>query len=195
MRETQRSNPVGEPGPNRYIPTMARTKESQEALAQAFASHIARGMTQGDAFRAIKPRIKNKPDEYIRKRACEFAAKWNATGRVKQLLRDARATDLYSIGQALDDTLRIRDTALAKDNYNAAQALQRQASQIVGAIGQDTNTVVIAEKLSDVAIIERLALGNPQLAAALAETIGAMPDVTKSAEVLPLPQGQRKLSR
>ena len=84
-----------------------------------------------------------------------------------------RPQEIYSVAAWLQDSIAQRDQALDKGNYNAGQAYQRQIGQAVGAIGGDVSTtLVVAEKLSDSVLIERLAGSNPQLAAMLADALG-----------------------
>ena len=150
-----------------------RLRLTQEALADRMAARIAQGSTQSDAFREIKPKSRKWSPQSVAVAASTFASRHNIQQRAAAIRAAMRITDLYPVVQALDDTLRIRDLAISKDNLNAAQALQRQASQINGAIGADTNVVVVVEKVSDAAIIAKLSEGNPELARALQSTLGA----------------------
>lgn len=152
---------------------MAYTKATNEALADKMAFLIAKGATQSDAYREIKPKSRRLPDESIHTMASAFARKFQVQSRVARIRAEMRPHEIYSVAAWLQDSIAQRDQALDKGNYNAGQAYQRQIGQAVGAIGGDVSTtLVVAEKLSDSVLIERLAGSNPQLAAMLADALG-----------------------
>ena len=152
---------------------MSRSKETMLAIAERMAHEIAKGATQSDAYRTARPKIRGKPATYIAECASRFVAKHNVNAIAAEIRKEMRLQDIYSASQWMHDAISMRDAAIQAGNHNAAQALQRQLGQASGAIGQDQTTLVVAEKLTDTAIIARLAGTNPELARALAETMGA----------------------
>lgn len=164
---------------------MARTKAQIEAFADRMAVLIAKGYTQADAWRELKPKTRKRDPQTIAKHSSAFAIKYGISGRVARIRAEMRPQELYSVAQWIQDSIEQRNKALDAKNYNAAGGYQRQIGQAIGAIGGDSaTTVVLAEKLSDSALIQRLAGSNPQLAAMLADALGVA-EPSKPQDVVP----------
>ena len=150
---------------------MARSKATIQALEQRFAACIAKGMTQSDAYRVIKPRCRKWKAEAVGADASRFANRPTVVAAIKAALDAAGVADLYSIGRWTADALLLRQKAVDEGNLNAAQAIQRQLGQAIKALGGE---IVINQydKADDAAVIERLAKGDPKVAAMLAKLAG-----------------------
>lgn len=152
---------------------MARTKATIDAMERRFALLVCKGYNQSDAYREVNRKAARWAPDSVHAKASRFAARDSVKARIAELQKEARAQDILCIGEWLSDTMRLKKVAEDTKNLNAAQALNRQLGQATGAIGQDSTTIVMAEKLDDRAIIERLSRDKPELRALLADLLGA----------------------
>jgi len=150
---------------------MRKSRATNQALADRFAACIARGMTQSDAYRHIRPRSRKWPDNSVAASATAFAKKELVVSAIDAALRNANVNDIISIGKWTAQTALLLKKAEEAGNLNAAQALNRQQGQACGALREN---IVINQydKQDDQAIIERLAKGDPAVAAMLHKVIG-----------------------
>ena len=155
---------------------MPAIKASNDVQADRMAALIAKGATQAEAFRTIRPRHRKSEPQVVADLASKFCKQYDIQARAAAIRSEMRLAEIYTVVEWLEDSITQRNAAFAAGNYNAAGNYQRQIGQAVGAIGADQTTVVVAEKLSDVELIKRLSEGNPDLAKALGKTIAAKPD-------------------
>ena len=150
---------------------MARNAATIKALEIRFAHCIARGMTQADAYRTIKPRCKKWDNQNVAEAASTYAAKQTVKDEVKNAIRAMQMQEILTSSEWMKTTLRLIEKAENEGNLNAAQALNRQLGQATGALS--TNVAVnIYDTMDDTALIERLTKDNKGLGAQLIKLLG-----------------------
>ena len=150
---------------------MARNKDTIKALEIRFAHCIARGMTQADAYRTIKPRSKKWPNQNVAEAASTYAAKQSVKDEVKNAIRAMQMTEIHTSAEWMQTTLMLLEKAQTEGNLNAAQALNRQLGQATGALSNNVS-VNIYDTMDDAALIERLTKDNKGLGAQLTKLLG-----------------------
>ncbi len=150
---------------------MARNAATIKALEIRFAHCIARGMTQADAYRTIKPRCKKWPQDNVSDAACQYAKKQSVKDEIRNAIRSMQMTELHTSSEWMKSTLRLLEKAENEGNLNAAQALNRQLGQATGALSNNVS-VSIYDTMDDAALIERLTKDNKSLGAQLIKLLG-----------------------
>ena len=133
----------------------------------AFAQGLARGLSQADSYRAaydVKPQTKAKS---IHESASRLARDINVQSRVRELLKEARISDIDTVGEAWDHLLKLINKAEDEGNMTACAALMRQRLQGLGAIANHHVTVKHESTLSDEELVRRIAGGDKEKAAIL----------------------------
>jgi hypothetical protein len=121
-------------------------------------------MSQSDAYRRAYNVQRAKP-KTVHEKASRLFARDKVKARVRELLRQARVTDIDSVGEAFDHLLRLLEKAEKDGNYNAAAQLMRQRLQTHGLL-RDRIVLSAESQLSDEQLLERLSGGDPERLAA-----------------------------
>jgi hypothetical protein len=148
----------------------AELDELTPQQAQA-AVYRAQGMSQSDAYRRAYNVRRAKP-KTVHEKASRLFAQDKMKARVRELLRQARVTDIDSVGQAFDHLLRLLEKAEQDGNYNAAAQLMRQRLQTHGLL-RDRIVLSAESQLTDEQLLERLSGGDPERLAAARVLLGA----------------------
>ena len=153
---------------------MAKRVEDQDGLTPQEAKAClcrAQGMSQSDAWRRAFNRPRVKP-ETAWTEGSKLFGRPKVQQRTEALLRAAKPEDLDSIGQAVDDLLRLIAKCVEEGNLTAAANLMRQRLQVHGAL-RDRLLVTPEGRASDEELLERLAVEDPARLAALQVILGA----------------------
>ena len=150
---------------------MARNAATIKALEIRFAHCIARGMTQTDAYKTIKPRSKKWADNRAADAASTYAARPSVKEEIKAAIRSLQLQEIHTSSEWMKNTLMLLEKAEAEGNLNAAQALNRQLGQATGALSNNVS-VNIYDTMDDAALIERLTKDNKGLGAQLVKLLG-----------------------
>ena len=151
---------------------MGKAQVTVEAEEQQFATLLAKGYTQTDAFKEVFPRSKGWKPTSVNSKASTFANRVSVQERVRELLRAAKLSDIDSVtewhGRVQADIEKARDDGA----HASVMTGNRMIGQSLGAVQQ--NVVLDATSLmDDNAIIDRLAGGDEHKAAMLRAIIGA----------------------
>ena len=150
---------------------MARNAATIKALEIRFAHCIARGMTQTDAYKTIKPRSKKWADNRAADAASTYAARPSVKEEIKAAIRSLQLQEIHTSSEWMKSTLMLLEKAKQEGNLNAAQALNRQLGQATGALSTSV-AVNIYDTMDDAALIERLTKDNKGLGAQLIKLLG-----------------------
>ncbi len=151
---------------------MSKSKATVEAEEQRFAILLAQGVTQTDAFKAIRPRSRNWEPASVTNKASEFARRASVQARVREALRASKLSELDSIPEWHARVQADIETAREDGAHASVMTGNRMIGQSLGAVQQ--NVVLDATSLmDDNAIINRLAGGDEHKAAILRAIIGA----------------------
>lgn len=150
---------------------MPRNAATIKALEIKFAHCIARGMTQADAYRTIKPRSRKWPNQNVAEAASTYAAKQSVKDEIKSAIRAMQMTEILTSSEWMKTTLLLLEKARSEGNLNAAQALNRQLGQATGALSNNVS-VNIYDSMDDASLIERLTKDNKALARDLTKILG-----------------------
>ena len=151
---------------------MAMARATIKAQEQRFAALIAKGYTQTDAFKEIRPRCKAWKAKSITDKASEFAKRVGVQAAVREALRASKLSDIDSVpewhGRVQSDIEKAREDGA----HASVMTGNRMIGQSLGAVQQ--NVVLDATSLmDDAAIINRLAGGDEHKAAILRAIIGS----------------------
>lgn len=140
---------------------------------EKFCRYLATGMNQSEAYRAAhsKDRVDRLSKDQIAVRASKMAGRQGIRERVRQLLDEAKISDLDNLGRAFTDLMRFIEKAEDKQNFTALAALMRLRLQLLGAL-KDNVSLKVEEGISDEELVKRLSEKNPALASVLAKTLG-----------------------
>ena len=151
---------------------MARNAATIKALEIRFAHCIARGYTQADAYRKIKPRSRKWPDQHrVSEAACAYAARQTVKDEIKSAIRALQLTEILTTSEWMKNTHALLEKAVAEGNLNAAQALNRQLGQATGALTAGVQ-INVYDAMDDEALIGRLVKDNKGLGSQLTKLLG-----------------------
>lgn len=150
---------------------MARNAATIKALEIRFAHCIARGMTQADAYREIKPRSRKWPNQNVAEAASTYAARQSVKDEVKNAIRAMQIQEIHTSSEWMKNTLELLEKAIDEGNLNAAQALNRQLGQATGALNSNVS-VNIYDTMDDEALVRRLVKDNSKLGDQLSHLLG-----------------------
>jgi hypothetical protein len=140
---------------------MALSRATQEARERKFASLIARGHSQAEAWRQTFKGSRGKP-EHAKDKASVFAKRDSVKVAIREALREAKITDLMSHAEWFDSLQADIEAAREAKNHNALFGGQRIAGQAIGALKGDVN--INMPTSSDDEIVKRLAGNDPHKA-------------------------------
>lgn len=150
---------------------MARNHATIKALEIRFAHCIARGMTQADAYKTIKPRSKKWADNRAADAASTYAARPSVKEEIKAAIRALQLQEIHTSSEWMKNTLMLMEKAVSEGNLNAAQALNRQLGQATGALNSSVS-VNIYDTMDDDALVRRLVKDNSKLGDQLSNLLG-----------------------
>ena len=139
----------------------------QEATAaRAYAS----GLGQADAYRAgfhgqAQPST-------VHSRASTLFARPEIKARIRQLLREAKISDVITVGEHIRAMVEARGEAFKERNFTATASWDKTLAQCL-AMTQHRVAVSVMADVPDAVLIARIAGGDTALAAALADKLGA----------------------
>ncbi len=129
------------------------------------------GHSQSDAFRIAWGRTRAKP-ESIHRMAHRVGQRVHVKSRIRELLREARITDIETVGQAYEQLLSDMQTAREQGNATALSSFTKCKFSALG-LSRSEHVLVSPEKSeSDDALVARLAQGDEHKATMLRALIG-----------------------
>jgi hypothetical protein len=152
------------------MPKRLRDADGLTPQEAKFCVYLAQGLTQADAFRKCWPKSR-QANERLYKSASELAAKPHIRGRIRELLKGMKASDLLSSAEWMQWVTEIAREAHAAKQYAAAGGLVRLLGQANGTLkehGLGQSELGFSEEN----LIERLAGQNPELKRQLAALLG-----------------------
>jgi hypothetical protein len=156
------------------------------AADQLFCRNYSKGMNLTEAYSASR-NCRSRSKHNIEVAASRLAGKPECKKLIHELLRDARVTDLDSIGKMYADLLGDMASARKDGNHTALAAYSRLRAQIMGAVNE--RLIVSDERVTtDTALIERLAGGDKVKVAELTKLLGAASDGFGPAKPEPVAQ-------
>ena len=148
---------------------MTDRQASMTAKQERFAVLVAQGLSQSAAYRQAYDAENMKPDQ-IWQEASRLKQYPRVAHRIDALLREARITDIDSIGRAYRELLDDLEAARSAGNATAVAQLQRLRLQCLGML-RDRLVVSAESSLSDEQLIRRLSGDDPRKAALLREIL------------------------
>ena len=152
---------------------MTRSTRDKDGLTpqQAdFAAYLAKGLSQAEAYRRSHT-LRGASMKSIHERGSRLAQRVEIRARVQALLREAKISDIHSVGQAMRDLLNDINAAREASNWTALASLTKTRTQVLGMI-KESMIISPAEGLSDIQLIERLAGGDAAKAAMVKKMLG-----------------------
>ncbi len=136
-----------------------------------FCALRASGHSQSDAYRIAWDCKRAKP-ESVHRMAHRIAQRVHVKSRIRELLREARITDIETVGQAYEQLLSDMQTAREQGNATALSSFTKCKFQALG-LSRSEHVLVSPEKSeSDDALVARLAQGDEKKAALLRQLLG-----------------------
>ena len=139
----------------------------KEAMA---AKLFASGLNQSEAYRAAFG-SRSKPS-IVPSKASILFAKPEVKARIRDLLREAKISDITSVGEHIHRMLEARAEAFAEKNYTAAASWDKTIAQCL-AMTQHRVTVSVMADRTDAQLVELIAGDDKVLATALGDKLGA----------------------
>jgi hypothetical protein len=152
------------------MPKRTRDADGLTPQEARFALYLSQGSSQADAFRKVWPKSR-ATSERLYKSASELANKPHVRGRVRELLRQAKASDLLSAAEWMQWTMRLAEQAESSKQLAAAGSLMRLIGQANGAIS-DRGLSQSELGFSEENLLERLSGGDPDKKRLLASLLG-----------------------
>ena len=149
----------------------AKRDSGLTAKQERFAALLAQGYTQAGAYRASYD-AKNMKDATVHQEACRLARDPNVAARLRELLEDARISDLDNAQRAFLDLLQDIESARSAENWTALAALQRMRMTYHGLL-KDRVIMEHHGPAHDEEIIKAIAGDNERLAAMLRDHLGS----------------------
>ncbi len=131
----------------------------------------ASGHNQSDAYRIAWDCKRAKP-ESVHRMAHRIAQRVHVKSRIRELLREARITDIETVGQAYEQLLEDMQTAREQGNATALSSFTKCKFSALG-LSRSEHVLVSPEKSeTDAQLIARLAQGDEKRATLLRALIG-----------------------
>ena len=134
-----------------------------------FCKLRSQGHYQSDAYRLAFDRPRMKQTSII-EAASRLSKKPQCVAMMKELFVTVKKSVLLSAAAHLDSVLTDLQSARDAENWTAVSSLQRIAGQAIGNLSETIN--IGDDRMSDEQLLDRLAAGNPELAASLKRAIG-----------------------
>jgi hypothetical protein len=152
------------------MPKVLRDADGLSPAEARFALYLSQGMTQADAFRKAWPKTRAAMAN-VHQRASVLANRIEIKQRVRELLRQAKASDLLSAAEWMQWTMRLAEQAESSKQLAAAGSLMRLIGQANGAIS-DRGLGQSELGFSEENLLERLSGGDPDKKRLLASLLG-----------------------
>ncbi|MQA65025.1 MAG: hypothetical protein GEU76_03855 [Alphaproteobacteria bacterium] len=147
------------------------TDEGLKPAHEKFAVLLAKGLNQADAYRGSH-NCDGLTNQRIGERASKLAARGPIKARVRALLRQAKVSDLDSVGQAFKDILKDIEEARQAKNWTAVAQMSRLRVQCHGMILDKGMILSPTADMTDAQLITRIAGGDEELAARIKFILG-----------------------
>jgi hypothetical protein len=147
------------------------TDEGLKPAHEKFAVLLAKGLNQTEAYRESH-NTEGLTNQRISERASKLAARGPIKARVRELLRQAKVSDIDSVGQAFNDILKDIEEARQAKNWTAVAQLSRLRVQCHGMILDKGMILAPGSDMTDAQLIARIAGGDEEVAARLRFVLG-----------------------